>query len=167
MAQHNLLVVHEHLFARKGEAAPAGDTKSDFGHSCLSGIPHNGSKHNGSKQQNSQKRKRPKRDASPLSSLIQRRPCPPEVSSGRGDTVATEHSVFATWRQLRNRLETAHQSDPKAQWKKLTFRLHYDQYMRLKNLAGLWGSTYQGILEKAVAYYLDEATTSEDFKWKV
>ena len=37
----------------------------------------------------------------------------------------------------------------------------------LKNLAGLWGSSYQGILERAVAYYIDEATTSEDFKWKV
>ncbi len=75
--------------------------------------------------------------------------------------------MFASWQQLRNRLETSSRSEADQQWKKLSFRLRYDQYMRLKNLAGLWGTTYQGILEKAVAYYIDEATSSEDFKWKV
>jgi hypothetical protein len=163
MAQQNLLVANEHLFARKGEATPAGGgTVSSFGQSCLSGVPQKGSK-----QQTLGKPKRQKRGASPLSSLIQRRPYSPPVAGDGGDAVVTEHSVFATWRQLRNRLETAQPSDRDTEWKKLTFRLPYDQYTRLKNLAGLWGSTYQGILEKAVSYYLDEATTSEDFKWKV
>ena len=162
MAQQNLLVANEHLFARKGEAAPASDSLSGFGQSSFSLIPHNGSK-----QQKSKKKKGGKRDSSPLSSLIQRRTYVPEVSSETGDTVASEHSVIASWRHLRSRLETSCRSESDEQWKKLSFRLRSDQYARLKNLAGLWGSTYQGILERAVAYYIDEATTSEDFTWKV
>jgi len=161
MAQQNLLVANEQLFARKGEAAPASDSMSAFGQSSFSLVPHNGS------TQKSKKRKGGKRDASPLSSLIQRRSYVPDASSEAGDKAPSEHSVIATWRHLRSRLETASPSESDEQWKKLSFRLRYDQYVRLKNLAGLWGSSYQGILERAVAYYIDEATTSEDFKWKV
>lgn len=162
MAQQNLLLANEHLFARKGEAAPAADSMPGFGQSSFSLIPHNGSK-----QQKSKKRKGGKRDSSPLSSLIQRRTHVPAVSSEAGDTAPSEHSVIASWRHLRSRLETSSRSESDEQWKKLSFRLRYDQYVRLKNLAGLWGSSYQGILERAVAYYIDEATTSENFKWKV
>lgn len=162
MAQQNLLVANERLFARKGEAAPASDSMSGLGQSSFSLIPHNGSE-----QQKSTKRKGGKRASSPLSSLIQRRSYVPEVSREGDDMAPSEHSVIATWRHLRSRLETASRSESDEQWKKLSFRLRYDQYARLKNLAGLWGSTYQGILEKAVAYYIDEATTCEDFKWKV
>ena len=162
MAQQNLLLANEHLFARKGEAAPAADSMPGFGQGSFSLVPHNGSK-----QQKSKKRKGGKRDSSPLSSLIQRRSYVPEVSSKAGDTAPSEHSVIATWRHLRSRLETSSRSEADEQWRKLSFRLRNDQYVRLKNLAGLWGSTYQSILEKAVAYYIDEATTCEDFKWKV
>jgi len=162
MAQQNLLVANEHLFARKGEAAPASDSMSGFGQSSLSLIPHNGSE-----QPQSKKRKGGKRDSSPLSSLIQRRTYEPEVSSEAGDAAPSEHSVIASWRHLRSRLESSSRSESDEQWRKLSFRLRYDQYARLKNLAGLWGSTYQGILERAVAHYIDEATTSENFKWKV
>ena len=162
MAQQNLLLANEQLFARKGEAAPAADSMSCFGQSSFSVVPHNGSK-----PQKSKKRKGGKRDSSPLSSLIQRRTYVPEVSSETDNTAPTEHSVIATWRHLRSRLETSSGPESDEQWKKLSFRLRNEQYVRLKNLAGLWGSTYQGILEKAVAYYIDEATTSEDFKWKV
>ena len=162
MAQQNLLVANEHLFARKGEAAPASDSMPGFGQNSFSLVPHNGSK-----QQKSKKRKGGKRDSSPLSSLIQRRTYAPEVSSEAGDTAPSEHSVMTSWRHLRSRLETSSGSESEEPWKKLSFRLRYDQYARLKNLAGLWGSSYQGILERAVAHYIDEATTSEDFKWKV
>jgi hypothetical protein len=161
MAQQNLLLANEHLFARKGEAAPASDSMSGFGQSSFSLIPHNGS------TQKSKKRKGGKRDSSPLSSLIHRQSYVSEGSSEAGNTAPAEHSVIATWRHLRSRLETSSRSASDEQWKKLSFRLRYDQYVRLKNLAGLWGSSYQGILERAVAYYIDEATTSEDFKWKV
>ncbi len=84
MAQQNLLLANEHLFARKGEAAPAADSMPGFGQSSFSLIPHNGSK-----QQKSKKRKGGKRNSSPLSSLIQRRIHVPEVSSEAG-----EHGSF-------------------------------------------------------------------------
>lgn len=156
MAQNNVLVYSEHLFARKGEAAPAGRAGSDSGHGCLSAFPHNGSK-----QPNSKKRNSGARGSSPLSSLIQRRPHAPEDSADAENIVVSEHDVFASWRKLKSRLETPPESEHKEQWKKLTFRVRADQYMRLKNLSGLWGTTYQSILEKAVTYYIDEATTSE------
>ena len=162
MAQQNLLVANEHLFARKGEAAPANGTVTSFGQGCFTTAPHNGAK-----KKEPLKPKRGKRNPSPLASLIQRGTCLPEAAGDAHNTVASEHSVFTSWRQLRTRLETACQSEADEQWKKLSFRVRYDQYVRLKNLAGLWGSSYQSILEKAVAYYIDEATTSEDFKWKV
>ena len=162
MAQQNLLVANEHLFARKGEAAPANGTVTGFGQGCFTPVHHSGTN-----KKVPLKPKHGKRNPSPLASLIQRGTCLPDVASDAGNRVATEHTVLASWRELRTRLETACQSESDEQWKKLTFRVRYDQYIRLKNLAGLWGSSYQNILEKAVAYYIDEATTSEDFQWKV
>jgi len=156
MVQNNVLVHSEHLFARKGEAAPAGRTGPSLGHGSLSHFPQNASK-----RKNSKKHQSGEKDSSSLSGLIQRRKHAPEESGNAGNNVVTEHEVYANWRKLKNRLETPGHSEPKEQWKKLTFRVRYDQYMRLKNLSGLWSTTYQSILEKAVAYYIDEATTSE------
>jgi hypothetical protein len=156
MAQNNVLVYSEHLFARKGEAAPAGRAGADSGHGCLSAFPHNGSK-----QPNSKQRKSGERGSSPLSNLIQRRPHAPGESGDADIAAVSENEVFASWRKLKSRLETPSEPEQKEQWKKLTFRVRHDQYMRLKNLSGLWGTTYQSILEKAVTYYIDEATTSE------
>ena len=162
MAQQNLLVAHEHLFARKGEAVPAGDSVSGLGQRPFPCIARNGSKKSSKKARNGGKG-----DSSPLSGLIQRRVYTPEDPVDAENTVGSEHPMLTSWRQLRSRLEAAPHSAPKEEWKKLSFRLRSDQYMRLKKLAGLWGTTYQSILEKAVAYYIDEATTHDDFKWKV
>lgn len=156
MAQNNVLVHSEHLFARKGEAAPAGRTGPNLGHGSLSHFPRNASKRKKSKKQQSGEN-----DSASLSGLIQRRAPVPEEPGKAENAVVTEREVYANWRKLKSRLETPAHAEPKEQWKKLTFRVRYDQYMRLKNLSGLWSTTYQSILEKAVAYYIDEATTSE------
>lgn len=156
MAQNNVLVHSEHLFARKGEAAPAGRTGPNLGHGSLSHFPQNASKRKNSKKQQSADD-----DSASLSGLIQRRVHVPKESGQAENTIVTEHEVYANWRKLKSRLETPSHSEPKEQWKKLTFRVRYDQYIRLKNLSGLWSTTYQSILEKAITYYIDEATTSE------
>jgi len=156
MAQHNVIVASEHLFARKGEAAPAGRPASALRNGCVSHFPQNSSK-----QQKAKKGKSKKGDLSPLSGLIQRQVHLPENPGGTDKTIVSEHEVYANWRKLKSRLEAPDQPEQKEQWKKLTFRIRHDQYVRLKNLSGLWSTTYQSILEKAVTYYIDEATTSE------
>ncbi len=156
MAQNNVLVHSEQLFARKGEAAPAGRTGPNLGHGSLSHFPQNAAKRKNAKKQQSGDD-----DLSSLSGLIQRRVHEPEETGTVGNTVVTEHEVYANWRKLKDRLESPGRPESKEQWKKLTFRVRYDKFVRLKSLSGLWGTTYQSILEKAVAYYIDEATTSE------
>jgi len=156
MAQNNVLVHSEQLFARKGEAAPAGRTGPNLGHGSLSHFPQNAAKKKNAKKQQSSEDV-----SSSLSGLIQRRAPVPEEAAKAESTVVTEHEVYANWRKLKNRLETPGRPEPKEEWKKLTFRVRHDQFVRLKSLSGLWGTTYQSILEKAVAYYIDEATSSE------
>ncbi|MGF1641775.1 MAG: hypothetical protein ACFCUO_12575 [Rhodospirillales bacterium] len=159
MAQHTLVLANERLFARKGEAAPAGGAVTGFAASALARLPRNDPN-----ATDAQPRKRNQRGPSPLSGLIQRGVRVPESPGDGGAPRITEHAVFASWRQLRGRLETAGPSNADPAWRKLTFRLRGDQHARLKNLAVLWNTTFQSILEKAVTYYIDEATTSEDFK---
>lgn len=46
-------------------------------------------------------------------------------------------------------------------WHKLSFRVRQDQYRKLKALSGLWGASFQGILERAVAAFVDSAIGDE------
>lgn len=50
-------------------------------------------------------------------------------------------------------------------WRKLSFRVRQDQYRKLKALSGLWGASYQGILERAVAAFVDSAIGAENTDW--
>jgi hypothetical protein len=50
-------------------------------------------------------------------------------------------------------------------WRKLSFRVRQDQYRKLKALSGLWGASYQGILERAVAAFVDSAIGAEEADW--
>lgn len=85
------------------------------------------------------KRRRPRNDAAK----------PPQLDSG--------------WRAGRGSArDVAAGGDASAEaWHKLSFRVRQDQYRKLKALSGLWGASFQGILERAVAAFVDSAIGDE------
>jgi hypothetical protein len=148
----------ETIFARKGEAVPAG----------VAGVAGSGAE------------RMPitvRTGLSPLSSLIQRRVPPPARGNATAAAVSTvERLAVSAWTS-----ETRAEVDdyavvvasdvsraprpnadgvPPAEWRRLSLRLPPEDYRRLKNLANLWGVSGQGLLQKAVETFLEAAVSA-------
>lgn len=173
------------LFARKGEAAPAGAGLEEL-------APETGARepvqsgyadaHDGHDVHDDPG----VRESAGLSFLIQRRK-PQVVDSAAERKVAAPASGQGRSRPAKasvkpHRGTASGRGDPRPvhaspttaapaeeapeAWRKLSFRVRNDQYRKLKALSGLWGASYQGILERAVAAFVDSAIGAEDADWE-
>jgi hypothetical protein len=140
----------ETLFAKKGEAIPAGVPVRDPRAGVEAGA------------------------SSPLGFLIQRRSAgalppgaivaPPPVPAGPSAWGADADEEYP-----REALSAPPQLTPAAidevredDWKRLSFRLRPEYYRQLRNIARLWGVSVQSLMQKAVANFLDAALTPGD-----
>ncbi|MFZ1416101.1 MAG: hypothetical protein WAS73_16215 [Defluviicoccus sp.] len=140
----------ESLFAKKGEAIPAGVPVRDPRAGVEAGA------------------------SSPLGFLIQRRVtgalppgaivAPPPVPIGE-----TPWGADSTEEYPREALSAPPPLTPAAidggreeDWKRLSFRLRPESHRQLRNIARLWGVSVQSLLQNAVANFLDAALTPGD-----
>lgn len=142
------------LFAKKGEAIPAGVPVRDPRAGIEAGA------------------------SSPLGFLIQRRVtgamppnaivAPPPVPLGE-----TPWAVDSAEEYPREALSAPAPSKPALtpaaseggqdeDWKRLSFRLRPESHRQLRNIARLWGVSVQSLLQKAVANFLDAALSPGD-----
>jgi len=144
------------LFAKKGEAAPAGIAVRD-----------------------PRGRPRPTAGASTLSFLIERRPdaaSSPQVKSAsqaedlkKAFPVSDRHNEeYPVQPRLLVELEDAQRGDgaESQEWKRLSFRLRPEQHRQLRNLARLWGVSVQSLLQKAVSGFVESAVTPDNTDWR-
>lgn len=169
------LTANTRLFARKGEASPAGVAMTRFA-AEKPRAPVEPDDGRASAATSSGAADGP---ATSLSFLIQRNTAP-VAKAGAGDNgerggVASARPEAAKRRRPRADAEpswsagraaarelAAGGADAGAEaWHKLSFRVRQDQYRKLKALSGLWGASFQGILERAVAAFVDSAIGDE------
>ncbi len=56
--------------------------------------------------------------------------------------------------------------DDDPDWRRVSFRLSTGNHRKLRNLARLWGVSGQSLLQTAVANFLDAAVTGDDPNWR-
>ena len=140
----------EPLFAKKGEAIPAGVPVRDPRAGAEAGA------------------------SSPLGFLIQRRsagalppgaivapPVPIGPSPWCADS-AEEYPREALSAPPPVTAAAIGDDQAEAEWKRLSFRLRPESHRQLRNIARLWGVSVQSLLQKAVANFLDAALTPGD-----
>lgn len=144
----------EPLFAKKGEAIPAGVPVRDPRAGIEAGA------------------------SSPLGFLIQRRVtgAPPQGAILASAPIAAGPSPWGTdsTEEYPREALSAPLSVPLAvtaaaigeggeeDWKRMSFRVRPDSHRQLRNIARLWGVSVQSLLQKAVANFLDAALTPGD-----
>ncbi len=142
----------ETLFAKKGEAIPAGVPVRDPRAGIEAGA------------------------SSPLGFLIQRRvsgtlppgaivaPPVPIGPSPWGTDSTEEYPREALSAPPPPPVSAAAIDDEQAEaeWKRLSFRVRPESHRQLRNIARLWGVSVQSLLQKAVANFLDAALTPGD-----
>ena len=132
MSVHEVIAFDDRLFARKGEALPSGGKQRSFAPNAAAADQSD----DGS--------------ASPLSFLIQRRSTAP----------AREQDHSATVTRLKATTASPVQADSRPPRRKLTLRLDYAEFGRLRSLVDAWDATYQSVLQEAVRHYFEDVDTS-------
>lgn len=169
MAENNLRFLNARLFARKGEAIPAvlpadGDDGTAW---VAADSPIDAGVKKAAAAVGASKR-------SPLSFLIQRRsrtaddgaavPAMAEKKRGlvpQSKALAADMSgvLLESVRETLKEFEAARTGrEPRRQ---LTVRLSQEDFRRVKSLAGVWGTTYQSLLEKGVRSYVLSVAAAE------
>lgn len=140
----------EPLFAKKGEAIPAGVPVRDPRAGIEAGA------------------------SSPLGFLIQRRATgalpqgailapPVPIGPSPWGTDSTEEYPREAMHAAAAVVPASLAAEPsEEEWKRLSFRLRPESHRQLRNIAKLWGVSVQSLLQKAVANFLDAALTPGD-----
>lgn len=153
------LMLNERLFAKKGEAVPAGipvrdpaAKRGDGGASALSFLIQRGAVDGSTAA------------AKPVEAPL---PAPmPAAPPAWPDDDAPAYVTAPRVQAAGGGLPPQDDPDDDPEWRRVSFRLSADSHRRLRNIARLWGVSGQSLLQKAVANFLDAAVTGDDPNWR-
>jgi hypothetical protein len=159
------------LFARKGEAVPAGipvrdpSSKGRAAASSLGFLIQRRMPPAGGDGMEAAPRQVPSFAAANdwPTAADEEYPTAPRAAPAPGAVVGTMTAAVAT---APSPLSLMPADDEAEDWRRLSFRLKPEYHRQLKNLSRLWGVSVQSLLSKAVVTFLEQALSGSDPNWR-